>query len=128
MDLTEAQLLRCELGPVRMSRIRLHRARIQGTTFKESELYSADFSNAVLLKVVFDGYSHATVSLSRADFTGASLFEVDFKRANMYGAVLRGAALIRCDLRGVNLCNADLTGVRLVGCDTTGADLDGATY
>ena len=111
-----------------MARVRFHRARIQDTTFEDSELYSADFAGAVLLKVVFEGYEHATVSLSRTDWTGAALFDVDFKRANLYGAVLRGAVLVRCDLRGVNLCGADLTGARLVGCETTGADLDGATF
>jgi uncharacterized protein YjbI with pentapeptide repeats len=120
--------LRCELGPVRMARVCFHRARIQDTKFVESELYSADFANAVLLKVTFEGYDGATVSLSRTDWTGAALFDVDFKRANMYGAVLRGAMLVRCDLRGVNLCSADLTGARLVGCDTTGADLEGAQF
>jgi uncharacterized protein YjbI with pentapeptide repeats len=128
LDFTSAQILRCELGPVRMARIRLHRAKIQDTTFKESELYSADFAGAVLLKVVFEGYEHATVSLSRTDWTGAALFDVDFRRANMYGAKLRNAVLVRCNLKGVNLCTADLTGVRLVGCETTGADLDGATF
>jgi len=111
-----------------MARLRFHRARIQGTTFKDSELYSSDFSGAVLIKCVFEGYEHATVSLSRTDWTGAALFDVDFKRANMYGANLRGAVFVRCDLRGANLCSADLTGARLVGCDTTGADLDGATF
>jgi uncharacterized protein YjbI with pentapeptide repeats len=110
-----------------MARIRLHRARIQHCTFTESELYSADFSGATLIKVIFEGYAHATVSLSRTDWTGAALFDVDFRRANLYGAVLRGAALVRCDLRGVNLCSADLVGARLVVCETTGADLDGAT-
>ena len=64
--------LRCELGPVRMARIRFHRARIQDTTFKDRELYSADFAGAVLLKCVFEGYEHATVSLSRTDWTGAA--------------------------------------------------------
>jgi len=128
LDFTGAQLLRCDLGPVRMARVRFHRAKIQGTTFKESELYSADFAAAVLIKVVFEGYEHATVSLSRTDWTGATLFDVDFKRANLYGATLRGAQLVRCNLKGVNLCSADLTGARLVGCDTHGADLDGATF
>jgi uncharacterized protein YjbI with pentapeptide repeats len=128
LDFTGSQMLRCELGPVRMARIRFHRARIQGTTFKESELYSADFANAVLLKVIFEGYERATVSLSRTDWTGASLFDVDFRRANLYGATLRNAALVRCNLAGVNLCSADLTGARFVGCETTGVDLDGATY
>ena len=126
LDLSGAQLLRCELGPVRMARLRFHRARIQNCTFKDSELYSSDFSSAVVIKSVFDGYAHATVSLSRTDWTGATLFDVDFKRANMYGANLRGATFVRCDLRGVNLCNADLTGCKLVGCETTGIDLDGA--
>jgi uncharacterized protein YjbI with pentapeptide repeats len=128
LDFTGAQLLRCELGPVRMARVCFHRARIQDTKFVESELYSADFANAVLLKVTFEGYDGATVSLSRTDWTGAALFEVDFKRANMYGAVLRGAMFVRCDLRGVNLCSADLTGARFVGCETNGADFDGATF
>ena len=50
LDLTSAQLLRCELGPVRMARVRFHRARIQDTTFKDSELYSADFAAAILIK------------------------------------------------------------------------------
>jgi len=127
LDFTGAQLLRCELGPVRMARVRFHKARIQDTKFVQSELYSADFSGAVLLKCVFEGYDGATVSLSRTDWTGAAVFDVDFKRANMYGAVLRGAAFVRCDLRGVNLCSADLTGARFVGCETLGADLDGAT-
>ena len=127
LDLTGAHLLRCEFGPVRMARICLHRARIQNSTFKDSELYSGDFSHAVLIKVVFDGYAHATVSLSRTDWTSAVLFEVDFKRANLYGAVLRNATLVRCDLRGANLCGADLLGAKFVGCETTGADLDGAT-
>ena len=121
-------MIRCELGPVRMARVRFHRARIQDTTFKESELYSADFAHAVLLKCVFEGYEHATVSLSRTDWSGASLFQVDFKRANMYGANLRGAVFVRCDLRGVNLCSADLTGAKFVGCETIGADFDGATF
>jgi uncharacterized protein YjbI with pentapeptide repeats len=111
-----------------MARIKLHRARIQDSTFKDSELYSADFSGAVLLKCKFDGYAHATVSLSRTDWTGAALFDVDFQGANLYGAVFRGAALIRCDLSRVNLCSADLTGARLVGCTTTGVDLDGAVF
>ncbi|HSS02536.1 MAG TPA: pentapeptide repeat-containing protein [Kofleriaceae bacterium] len=128
LDFTGAQILRCDLGPVRMARVRFHRAKIQDTTFKESELYSSDFAGAVLLKVVFEGYEHATVSLSRTDWTGAALFDVDFRRANLYGATLRNAALVRCNLTRVNLCGADLTGVRLVGCDTTGADLDGATF
>ena len=82
----------------------------------------------VLLKVVFDGYEHATVSLSRTDWTGAALFDVDFRRANLYGANLSGAALVRCNLSGVNLCGANLRGTRLVGCETTGADFDGATF
>jgi uncharacterized protein YjbI with pentapeptide repeats len=111
-----------------MARLKLHRARIQHTTFKDSELYSSDFSQSVLLNVVFDGYAHATVSLSRTDWTGASLFDVDFKRANMYGANLRGATFVRCNLTGVNLCSADLTGAKLVGCETTGIDLDGASF
>ena len=131
-DLTEicfagATLLRCELGPVRMARVKFHRARIQDCHFKDSELYSADFSNAVVFRTVFEGYASATVSLSRTDWSGAALFGVDFRRANLYGASFRGAALIKCDLSGVNLCSADLTGARLVGCETNGADLDGAT-
>jgi uncharacterized protein YjbI with pentapeptide repeats len=126
IDLTGAQLLRCELGPLRMPRARFHQARIQGSTFTQAELYSSDFRGAVLTKVVFDGYDGATVSLSRCDFTGAALVEVEFRRANMYGAVFANAVLIRCDLRGVNLCSADLRGARLVGCITDGADLDGA--
>lgn len=127
LDLSGAQLLRCTFGPVRMARLKLFKARVQDTTFKESELYSADFASSVLIKCVFEGYEHATVSLSRTDFSGAALFDVDFRRANLYGANLRGAMLVRCDLRGVNLCSADLTGARLVGCETAGADLDGAT-
>ena len=103
-------------------------ATIQDSFFKDSELYSADFAACVMLKCTFEGYEHATVSLSRTDWTGASLFDVDFKRANMYGAVLRNAVLVRCDLRGVNLCSADLSGARFVGCDTTGVDLDGASW
>ena len=79
-----------------------------------------------LMRVVFEGYQGATVSLSRTDFTGAALFDVDFRRANLYGAIFREAMLVRCDLRGTNLCNADLRGARLVACDVTGADLDGA--
>jgi len=126
VDLAGAQLLRCDLGPMRMARASLRGARIQGTTFRETELYSSDLHQAVLIKVVFEGYSGATVSLSRCDFTGASLVEVDFRRANLYGAVLAGAVLVKCDLRGVNLCNADLRGARLVGCAVDGADLDGA--
>src|SRR5690349_11318269 len=86
LDLTGAQLLRCDLGPVRMARVRFHRARLQDCTFKDSELYSADFANAVLLKCAFEGYEHATVSLSRTDWTSASLFDVKFNRANTYGA------------------------------------------
>jgi uncharacterized protein YjbI with pentapeptide repeats len=128
IDFTRAQLLRCELGPVRLTRARFHRATLQNTTFKESELYCADFTGAVLINVTFDGYEGQTVSLSRTDFAGASLFGVDFKRANLYSANLRGAALIRCDLSGVNLVDADLTGARLVGCKTNGADLDGAKW
>lgn len=128
LDLSGAQLLRCELGPVRMARVRFHHARIQDTWFKDSELYSADFASCVMLKCTFEGYEHATVSLSRTDWSGASLFEVDFKRANMYGAKLAGAVLVRCDLRGVNLCSADLSGARFVGCDTTGVDLDQASW
>ena len=53
LDFSGAQLLRCELGPVRMERVCFHRARIQDTKFVESELYSADFAGAVLLKVTF---------------------------------------------------------------------------
>ncbi len=128
VDLTGAQVLRCELGPVRMARACFRSARIQGTTFKETELYAADFTRAVLLRVIFDGYNGATVSLSRCDFTGAALFDVDFRRANMYGAILRDAVLVRCDLRGVSLCSADLRGVRLVGCSAAGADLDDAQH
>jgi hypothetical protein len=127
LDLTGAQLLRCEFGPVRMARMRLHKARIQACKFVDSELYSADFSSVVMMKTTFEGYSHATVSLSRTDWTSAALFDVNFNGANMYGATLRNAVLVRCDLRRVNLCSADLTGVRLVGCETTGVDLDGAT-
>lgn len=126
LDLSGAQVLRCELTTVRMARVCFHRARIQHTKFIDSELYSADFGGAVLIKVEFEGYESATVSLSRTDWTGAALFDVDFRRANLYGAVLRGATLVRCNLRGVNLCGADLTAARLVGCDTQGADLDGA--
>ena len=48
LDFTGAQILRCDLGPVRMARVRFHRAKIQDTTFKESELYSSDFAGAVL--------------------------------------------------------------------------------
>ena len=110
LDLSAGQLLRCDFGPVRMARIRFHRAMIQNTTFKESELYSADFAGSVLIKVVFEGYEHATVSLSRTDWTGAALFDVDFRRANLYGATQRDAALVRCNLAGVNLCGADLSG------------------
>jgi uncharacterized protein YjbI with pentapeptide repeats len=128
LDLSGAQLIRCEFGPVRMARIKMHRARLQDCKFVDSELYSADFGEVVMMKCVFEGYSHATVSLSRTDWTGATLFDVNFNRANMYGAVLRNAVLVRCDLRGVNLCSADLTGARLVGCETTGADLDGAIF
>jgi uncharacterized protein YjbI with pentapeptide repeats len=128
VDLTSAQLLRCDIGPTRLARAGFHKARVQDTTFKETELYSADFRAAVLLKCVFDGYQGATVSLSRTDWTDATLVEVDFRQANMYGAVLRNAKLLRCDLRGVNLCNADLTGVRLVGCSTAGLDVDDATW
>lgn len=127
LDLTGAQLLRCDLGPVRMARVRFHKARLQNCTFKESELYSADFAAAVVIKCVFEGYESATVSLSRTDWTGASVFEVDFKRANMYGANLSGAVFLGCDLRGVNLCNANISGTRFVGCQTNGIDLDGAT-
>ena len=65
-------------------------------------------------------------SLSRTDWTGATLVEVDFRRASLYGAVFAGAQLLRCDLRGVNLCSGDLRGARLVGCQTDGLDLDGA--
>ena len=126
LDLSDAQLLRCELGPVRMARVRLHRARIQNCTFTDSELYSADFAGAVVIKSVFDGYAHATVSLSRTDWSDATLFDVDFKGANMYGANLRNATLVRCNLARVNLCSADLVGAKLVGCETTGIDLDGA--
>jgi uncharacterized protein YjbI with pentapeptide repeats len=126
IDFGGAQLLRCELGPLRMPRAGFRKARIQNTTFTQAELYSSDFRGAVLTRVVFDGYEGATVSLSRCDFTGAALVEVEFRRANLYGAVLGGAVLIRCDLRGVNLCSADLRGARLVGCITDGADLDGA--
>ena len=128
IDLTGAQVLRCTFGPVRMARAKFHRAKVQGTSFTDSELYSADFASAVLIKCVFEGYEAATVSLSRTDWTGASLFDVDFKRANMYGANLRSAVLVRCNLRGVNLCSADLSGARLVGCETSGIDLDGATF
>ncbi len=127
LDLTGAQLLRCTFGPVRMARLRLHRAKIQDCHFKDSELYSADFSNAIVIKSVFEGYGHATVSLSRTDWTGAVLFDVDFRQANMYGANLRGATFVRCDLSRVNLCSADLAGAKLVGCITNGIDLDGAT-
>jgi uncharacterized protein YjbI with pentapeptide repeats len=126
IDLSKAQVLRCELGPVRMARACFHGAAIQNTTFKASELYSADFSAAVLTRVVFDGYDGSTVSLSRSDFSGAALFDVDFRRANLYGAVFRQAMLFRCDLRGVNLSSADLRGARMVGCQTAGADLEDA--
>src|SRR5262249_50375640 len=46
LDFTGAQLLRCELGPVRMARIRRHHPKIQGPTVKESELYPAGSGNA----------------------------------------------------------------------------------
>ena len=82
---------------------------------------------AVLIRVRFEGYHGATVSLSRADFSGAALFDIDFQRANLYGAQFRQAMLVRCDLRGTNLCNADLRGVRLVECDLSGAELDGVS-
>ncbi len=126
IDLSRAQVLRCNLGPVRLGKAGFSGARLQGTTFLASELYGADFRRAVLTKVVFDGYESSTVSLSRADFTGAALFEVDFRRANLYGASLREALLFRCDLRGVNLSSADLRGARMVGCLTHGVDLDDA--
>ena len=124
--MTGAELFHCQLGPLRMPRAMPARRPPAGCTFDQAELYSSDLGRAVLTRVVFDGYDGATVSLSRCDFTGASLIEVDFRRANLYGAVLAGALLVRCDLRGVNLCSADLRGARLVGCVTDGADLDDA--
>lgn len=127
VDLTRAHILRCDLGPGRMGRAQLVGARVQDTAFKECELYYANLTKAVLLRVQFSGYESGIVSLSHVDFTDAALFDVDFQRANLRGAVFKNAMLVRCNLSGANLCDADLRGARLVGCEHRGVDLDGAT-
>ncbi len=126
VDMSDAEILRCRIGPLQMSRGQFCGAKLQATQFCDTELHSADFSNAVLIRTSFEGYT-STASLSRVQFRAAALVQVVLAGVNLYEATFRDALLVGCDLRGASLCGADLRGARLVDCMTDGVDLDGAT-
>ncbi len=80
IDLSGAELRRCELGPqLRMPKAKLVGAKIQGTTFRAVELYGANFTNAVLLRSQFVDYGNSIASLTRAILVEAVLIEVDLR-------------------------------------------------
>jgi fluoroquinolone resistance protein len=130
--MTEARLVgceirRCELGPnLRMPKADFTRAKVQGTTFRQVELYGANFKNAIFLRSSFVDYANSTASLTRARFVEAVLIDVDLREVNLYGADFSRALLIRCDLRAAKLDEAVMTGTRLIDCRTEGADLRSA--
>jgi uncharacterized protein YjbI with pentapeptide repeats len=122
------EIRRCELGPnLRMPKADLSRSKIQGTTFRQAELYGATFKNAILIRCHFVDYGNSTASLTRARFIEAVLIDVDLREVNLYGADFSRALLIRCDLRAARLDEAVMTGARLIDCRTEGADLSSAT-
>ena len=128
VTLDRLDLRGCDGDETRLERAELNMSDLRTSQWKGALWNRVRTKDCVILKTTFEGYAHATVSLSRTDFSGAALFDVDFKQANLYGANLKNAMLVRCNLRGANLCMAELAGARLVGCETSGVDLDGATW
>lgn len=125
-NFTGAHWLRCQLTNARMGRLRLAGARVADSIFTTTELYGAQCQGAVFVRTRFVGYQNVTVSLTRADFRGATLIECDLADANLYGADLSDAKLIRCNVRGASLAHCNLAMSSWVACQTDGVDLDGA--
>lgn len=128
------------------------RATLDGSSFREATLTSADLSRASAARAIFAGVMAEGANLNRitaneADFTGAHLANADLRQGTFTDAVFDSADLKlvtgskvelvrahfdRADLSGAMLRSAKLTGADfsravLEGADLRDADLEGAT-
>jgi uncharacterized protein YjbI with pentapeptide repeats len=71
-------------------------------------------------------HQNATIDLSLANLTHASLINANLRHANFSQADLIGAQFTGADLTGAYLRHADLTDAHLDGTDLRNADLGGA--
>ncbi len=115
-DLSDANLLMCDLDQARASAAKFVRARFENSTARGARLEGADFTGASL----------TDSDLSRASLRGAKLVGIsaeglDLRGADLRGANLRDAVLTDADLRGADLSDAELEGADFGGADVSGA-------
>lgn len=98
----------CDLSGLQLTRITLTKtnfygAKLDRSSFQESDLSGANFARASLIQATFRDANLAGASFSYANLAGADL----------RGANLSNASFISANLRGANLCGANLTGARI---------------
>lgn len=136
-DLSDATLLRANLGRAVFREADLRGAKLANATGDDVDFTSARFDGADLRQARFDDAKLSgaalvkvvatKVSLVRAVLAGAELRSGNFRGAKMKGADLQGASLRDADLRDADLEDARLEGSDRAGARMQGVNLDGAT-
>ena len=94
--------------------------------FNDMSLIGVDLEGANLTRVSFRNTLLYGANLSEAVLREASLVQADLSRARLVAADLSSATLKLANLRDASLIHADLRAADLTGADLKGADLSGA--
>jgi uncharacterized protein YjbI with pentapeptide repeats len=113
LELTDAELLRCDLSNVHapgstLVRVAISDGRLTGLALTESRLrdVTIDGCRADLASFAYSGLERVTFSgcaLTQTDFLDATLADVRFDACDLSGADFRGARMTRCELRRCEL-------------------------
>src|SRR3970040_771361 len=104
-DLSEANLIRADLGGAYLRETDLTRANLSAADLRESNLSRSDLSGADLGWANLREADLSGADLSRADLSEADLWKANIERAKFEGAKLEKAVFVQTNLTYV----ADLT-------------------
>ena len=96
--LDQATLVDTALHEARMATCTARGIKVQGSALRNAQLQKADWAEAVLRKVDFQGAKMCGIGLQRSLIEDCSFQDADLSRA-----ALDGARFLRCDLRGATL-------------------------
>lgn len=134
--LRQLNLNRADLSQHYLTRLKLTRARIIRTNFREANLSQSVLDGAMGYEVIFKKSKMVNASLKNASLSSSNFDGADLTRANLNGVYLgfsslSGATLTRADISFANLINtklnkAKLLNAKLIKTDLLRADLSSA--
>lgn len=150
VDMSSSSFLRCSLAEAQLRKCVMQRSSLQYASLFEAvlndvDMSTADLSNVIAVKTIFEGCNLSNTNCADADFSEAEFISVNFSAARLYDSAMMSAKIKKSICKYIladhlqftfSLCEesnfsyssfaeSNMTKTSFHSCDFTGSDLSG---